>query len=132
MLFLQGWAEALRRPNVWAWLLAVAIVSGFSGLPNAAFDAALSGALEDYMPLLMFLALGVLLFAGYPVAFTLAGVGIVFGIVGLALGSFSFPEFNNVLLRIWGGLIQNLLLVAIPMFVFMGITLERSGVWKIC
>jgi len=76
----------------------------------------------------MFGVLALLLFSGYPVAFTLAGVGIAFGVVGLTLGSFSFLEFNNVLLRIWGGLVQNLILVAIPMFVFMGIMLERSGV----
>jgi len=128
LLFLQGWAEGLRRPMKWPWLLAIAIVSGFSVLLDTAFDPALAGVVEDYLPLLMFLVLGVLLFSGYPVAFTLAGVGVAFGVLGLALGSFSFPEFNNVLLRIWGGLIQNLLLVAIPMFVFMGIMLERSGV----
>lgn len=128
LLFLQGWAEALRRNMAWPWLLAVAILAGFLTLLDTSVELPLAAALEDVLPLLMFLVLALLLFSGYPVAFTLAGVGIAFGVIGLALGIFSFSEFNNVSLRIWGGLIQNLLLVAIPMFVFMGIMLERSGV----
>lgn len=83
---------------------------------------------ETLLPLLMFVCLGVFLFAGYPVAFTLAGVGLAFGLIGMCFGLFSFAEFNLVVLRIWGGLAQKLLLVAIPMFVFMGLMLERSGI----
>ncbi|MFQ5849515.1 MAG: TRAP transporter large permease subunit [Candidatus Binatia bacterium] len=83
---------------------------------------------QEFSPLLMFLCLAVLLFSGYPVAFVLGGVGLAFGFIGMAFGTFSFPEFNNIVLRVWGGVAENLLLVAVPMFVFMGIMLERSGV----
>jgi len=83
---------------------------------------------QDFLPLLMFLCLAVLLFSGFPVAFVLGGIGLAFGFVGMAFGIFSFLEFNNIVLRIYGGVADNLLLVAVPMFVFMGIMLERSGV----
>lgn len=128
LLFFQGWVEAVRRNMLWPWLVALFVVSAFFRLLDAPLEPALAVSLEEWLPLLMFAVLAVLLFAGYPVAFTLAGVGIAFGVVGLAAGVFSLPEFNNVLLRIWGGLVQNLILVAIPMFVFMGIMLERGGV----
>jgi tripartite ATP-independent transporter DctM subunit len=82
----------------------------------------------DVLPLLMFLALAVLLFSGYPVAFVLGGVGLAFGAAGMLLGRFSALEFNSIVLRIWGGVGENLLLVAVPMFIFMGIMLEASGV----
>jgi len=83
---------------------------------------------QDFLPFLMFLCLAVLLFSGFPVAFVLGGIGLAFGFVGMAFGIFSFLEFNNIVLRIYGGVADNLLLVAVPMFVFMGIMLERSGV----
>jgi tripartite ATP-independent transporter DctM subunit len=84
--------------------------------------------IEWALPLSMFLTLAVLLFSGFPVAFVLGGVGLGFGFIGMAFGMFSFPEFTSITLRIWGGIAENILLVAVPMFVFMGITLERSGV----
>jgi tripartite ATP-independent transporter DctM subunit len=84
--------------------------------------------LPDALPILMFVALALLLFSGYPVAFVLGGVGLGFGALGMALGTFSPLELNNIVLRIWGGVAENLLLVAVPMFVFMGIMLEASGV----
>jgi TRAP-type mannitol/chloroaromatic compound transport system permease large subunit len=84
--------------------------------------------IEDYLPLFMFAALGLLLFSGYPVAFVLGGVGLVFGFVGMAFDVFSFIQFFNLLPRIWGGIAENLVLTAIPMFIFMGTMLEKSGV----
>ena len=80
------------------------------------------------LPLLMFVLLGLLLFTGYPVAFGLAGVAMVFGFIGMALGVFEFEQFFTTVLRIYGGNVNNLLLVAIPMFIFMGTMLEKSGV----
>jgi TRAP-type mannitol/chloroaromatic compound transport system permease large subunit len=83
---------------------------------------------EDYLPLFMFAALGMLLFSGYPVAFVLGGIGLTFGFIGMYFDVFSFIQFFNIAPRIWGGISENLLLTAIPMFIFMGTMLERSGV----
>ncbi len=76
------------------------------------------------MPLLMLLTLLGGIFSGYPVAFVLAGVGIVFAfIAGLPMIFLSMG-----VQRIYSGVLTNWLLVAIPLFVFMGLMLERSGV----
>ena len=80
------------------------------------------------LPIFMFFALAVLLFSGFPVAFVLGGVGLGFGFIGLAFDVFNFIEFFNIVSRIWGAVCENLLLVAVPMFIFMGTMLERSGV----
>jgi tripartite ATP-independent transporter DctM subunit len=84
--------------------------------------------LTTYLPLFMFAALGVLLFSGYPVAFVLGGIGLAFGFIGMAFGTFHFIQFFSLELRIWGGIAESLVLTAIPMFIFMGTMLERSGV----
>ena len=84
--------------------------------------------IEDYLPLFMFAALGTLLFSGYPVAFVLGGVGLTFGFIGIYFDVFNFIQFFNLLPRIWGGIAESLVLTAIPMFIFMGTMLERSGV----
>lgn len=84
--------------------------------------------IEDYLPAFMFLALAVLIFSGYPVAFVLGGIGLAFGFIGMAFDVFSPMEFFNLPLRIWGGIAENLVLVAIPMFIYMGTMLERSGI----
>jgi tripartite ATP-independent transporter DctM subunit len=76
----------------------------------------------------MFAALATLLFTGYPVAFLLGGISIAFGLIGYALDVFALIEFFNFLPRIWGGAAENLVLVALPTFVFMGVMMERSGV----
>mgnify|MGYP001219418707 FL=1 len=82
------------------------------------------------LPVFMFLALAVLLFSGFPVAFVLGGVGLGFGFIGIYFDVFSLIEFFNIISRIWGGVCENLILVAIPMFIFMGTMLEKSGVAK--
>ena len=82
----------------------------------------------DALPLLMFAALAVFLFSGFPVAFVLGGLALGFGLIGMASGVFEFVEFYNIVPRIWGGIAENLILVAIPMFILMGTLLERSGV----
>lgn len=84
--------------------------------------------IEDYLPLFMFGALAMLLFSGYPVAFVLGGIGLAFGFIGMYFEVFSFIQFFNIAPRIWGGIAENLVLTAIPMFIFMGTMLERSGV----
>ena len=82
----------------------------------------------DYMSLFMFATLGTLLFTGYPVAFILGGLAMTYGLLGYALGVFSLVEFFNFIPRIWGTAAENLVLVAVPTFVFMGVMMERSGV----
>ena len=83
---------------------------------------------QDYLPIAMFLTLALLLFSGYPVAFILGGLALLYGLIGYALDMFSLIEFFNFLPRIWGQAAENLVLVSIPAFIFMGIMMERSGV----
>jgi len=75
----------------------------------------------EYLPAWMFLALTILLMAGFPVTFTLLGTALCFGLIG-----FGWDFFNLLPLRIWG-VITNVTLIAVPLFVFMGVMLERSG-----
>jgi len=75
----------------------------------------------DFLPLWMFVVLTVLLMAGFPVAFTLLGTSLCFGLIG-----FGWGFFNLLPLRIWG-IMTNGTLLAVPLFIFMGVMLERSG-----
>ncbi|MEM9028928.1 MAG: TRAP transporter large permease subunit [Pseudomonadota bacterium] len=83
---------------------------------------------QDYLPIVMFATLAVLLFTGFPVAFILGGLALLFGLIGYFLGVFKLIEFFNFLPRIWGQAAENLVLVAVPAFVFMGVMMERSGI----
>jgi tripartite ATP-independent transporter DctM subunit len=83
--------------------------------------------LRETLDLLMFATLCVLLMAGYPVAFTLAGTGLAFALLGASLGAFDLAFLSLMPGRIFAS-IQNEVLVAIPLFVFMGVMLERSRV----
>ena len=75
---------------------------------------------------LMFVGLIAFLLIGYPVAFSLAALGLFFGIIGIQLGFF-VPDFLASLpLRVFG-ILSNDLLLAIPFFTFMGAILERCG-----
>ena len=75
----------------------------------------------EYLAAWMFLALTVLLMIGFPVTFTLLGTALTFGMIG-----FGWDFFNLLPLRIWGRM-GNVTLIAVPLFVFMGVMLERSG-----
>jgi len=81
-----------------------------------------------YMPLIMFGVLAVVLFSGYPVAFILGGIALAFAALGDWAGVFRLDQIQLVPLRIYGGTMASLVLVAIPMFTFMGTMLEKSGV----
>ena len=83
---------------------------------------------QDYLPILMFTTLAALLFTGFPVAFILGGLALLYGLIGFFLEMFSLIEFFNFVPRIWGGAAENLVLVAVPAFVFMGVMMERSGI----
>ncbi len=78
--------------------------------------------MNELMPLILFITLFGLLMAGFPVAFTLGGVSIFFGVL-----TFGFDFFNLLPLRIWG-VMSNFVLLAVPLFVFMGVMLEKSGI----
>jgi tripartite ATP-independent transporter DctM subunit len=84
--------------------------------------------LTHHLALLLFLVIAIALFCGYPVAFVLGGIAIFFGGIGILLDVFHPVQFFNLLPRIWGSAASNPVLVAVPMFIFMGTMLERSGV----
>jgi TRAP-type mannitol/chloroaromatic compound transport system permease large subunit len=75
---------------------------------------------------IMFAALVLFLLLGYPAAFSLGAVGLLFGIIGIELGQFS-PDFLQALPERIYGVMSNDTLLAIPFFTFMGLVLERSG-----
>src|SRR5262245_33880098 len=82
--------------------------------------------LIHYMAPIMFMALVVFLLLGYPVAFSLAAVGLIFGFIGIEVGLFR-PDFLQALPERVYGIMANDTLLAIPFFTFMGLILERSG-----
>src|SRR5512144_731919 len=75
---------------------------------------------------LMFASLIIVLLIGFPVAFSLAAVGIGFGILGIELGLLEQTLLQALPERIWG-VMSNDTLLAVPFFTFMGLILERSG-----
>ncbi len=121
-----------RLANRYALLVALLVLLGagfayVSGL-NAGQKEELLYRVQELLPIAMFLTLGVLLFSGYPVAFILGGLALLFGVLGFFLGSFKLVQFFNFVPRIWGQAAENLVLVAIPTFIFMGVMMERSGI----
>ena len=75
----------------------------------------------ELLPIIFFVAVLVCLLSGYPVAFTLGGVSVIFGLIIFGLNFFTLLP-----LRIWG-IMTNYVLIAVPLFVFMGVMLEKSG-----
>ena len=70
---------------------------------------------------LLFLAVIVVLLAGYPVAFTLAGTAILFAVIGLLTGNFEIGYLNALPSRLFG-IMTNETLIAVPLFIYKGIT----------
>jgi tripartite ATP-independent transporter DctM subunit len=77
--------------------------------------------MPEYISLVLFGVVFALLMLGYPVAFTLGGVSLLFGYFTFGLGFFQLLP-----LRIWGTM-TNYVLIAVPLFVYMGLMLEKSG-----
>src|SRR5947208_15700569 len=75
---------------------------------------------------IMFASLVVVLLLGYPAAFSLGAVGLIYALVGIGLGEFR-PDFLQALPERVYGVMNNDTLLAIPFFTFMGLVLERSG-----
>mgnify|MGYP003627722954 CR=1 FL=1 len=84
----------------------------------------------ELLPFIMFLVAFAALLRGYPVAFTLAGVAIAFALIGWSLGIFDTIHFRAFPQRIYGNMMEmdKQILVAVPLFVFMGVMLEKSKV----
>ena len=83
--------------------------------------------LDQVLAAFMFAGMIAFLFLGFPVAFSLTFTGLLFGGLGVAFG-FIRADFMNILpIRIWGTM-TNFTLLAVPLFVFMGVALEKSGI----
>ena len=83
--------------------------------------------MTELLPLLLFAAVGLVLMAGFPVAFTLSGVSLIFALVGGWFGVFDAAFLEALPNRLYG-IMTNETLIAVPLFVFMGVMLERSRV----
>jgi tripartite ATP-independent transporter DctM subunit len=83
--------------------------------------------LADNLALIMFVAMFFVIFCGYPVAFVMGGLALLFALAGAMLGVFKLVGLYDIVLRMWGGVAADPVLASIPMFIFMGAILERSG-----
>ena len=81
----------------------------------------------ELIPLLLLLLICAALLIGYPVAFTLAGVSILFALICIPFGVFDPTIFKSIPIRIFG-IMNNVTLLAVPLFIFMGTILEKSGI----
>ena len=81
----------------------------------------------EFLPLILFAAVFVALLAGYSVAATLAGVALLFALVGAAFGIFDLRDLGFLPSRLYG-IVTNHTLIAVPLFVLMGVTLERTRI----
>ncbi|WP_339513684.1 TRAP transporter large permease [Pseudomonas sp. RL_15y_Pfl2_60] len=81
----------------------------------------------ELMPILLFICICVALMAGYPVAFTLGGVSLLFAGIGIVTGTFDATYLSALPNRLFG-IMNNQTMLAVPLFVFMGVMLEKSRV----
>ena len=81
----------------------------------------------EIIPLLLLLLICVALLIGYPVALTLAGISILFALICIPFGVFDPTIFKSIPIRIFG-IMNNVTLLAVPLFIFMGTILEKSGI----
>ena len=83
--------------------------------------------LADHLAVIMFVSMFFAIFLGYPVAFIMGGLALLFGLAGVWLGVFKLIGLSDVVLRMWAGVAADPVLASIPMFIFMGAILQRSG-----
>ncbi len=81
----------------------------------------------EWLALLLFAVVFAVLLSGYPVAFVLGGVSLLFALAATAFGAFDMAFLNSIPSRIWG-IMSNETLLAVPLFVLMGLILEKSRV----
>ena len=84
-------------------------------------------AIMNLTPLALFAVTFAVLLAGYPVALTLAGVALIFAFVGTLTGAFNPADLGFAAGRLFG-IITNQTLIAVPLFVFMGVLLEKTRI----
>jgi TRAP-type mannitol/chloroaromatic compound transport system permease large subunit len=84
--------------------------------------------IAEILDVLMFVSVCGLLLFGFPVAFTLAGTALIWALIGWSLGVFDMSFFGALPSRIYGNAMTNEILIAVPLFIFMGVMLERSKV----
>ena len=83
--------------------------------------------MSEVMVLLLFITICLVLLSGYPVAFALAGTALIFAFIGELTGTFDHAFLTALPNRLYG-IMTNLTLIAVPLFIFMGVMLERSKV----
>jgi tripartite ATP-independent transporter DctM subunit len=81
----------------------------------------------EMMPFVMFVAVCAVIMLGYPVAFTLSGVALIFALIGTVTGQFDGAFLEALPNRLFG-IMGNQILIAVPLFVFMGVMLEKSRI----
>ncbi len=83
--------------------------------------------MAEIMALLLFLSVCVVLLSGYPVAFALGGTALLFSLIGVMTGTFDTAFLSALPNRLYG-IMTNMTLIAVPLFIFMGVMLEKSRV----
>ena len=81
----------------------------------------------EIIPLILIILICTMLLLGYPVAFTLSGISILFALACIPFGVFDASIFKSIPIRIFG-IMNNVTLLAVPLFIYMGTILERSGI----
>ena len=81
----------------------------------------------EWMALLLFVSVCIVLLFGFPVAFSLAGTSLIFATIGFGVGAFDASYLGALPSRLYG-ILSNTTLLAVPLFVFMGIVLEKSKI----
>ncbi len=84
--------------------------------------------INEYLVCLMFVSVCGILMAGFPVAFSLAGAALLFAGISALIGVFDFAFLGIFPNRVFGNAMISEILIAVPLFVFMGVMLERSKV----
>ena len=80
----------------------------------------------EYIPIIMFASVCLIMMAGYPVAFSLAGIALLFAVYGNVANIFDMDFLHALPNRLYG-IIDNTILIAVPLFIFMGVMLEKSS-----
>lgn len=83
--------------------------------------------MAEVMALLLFISVCLVLLTGYPVAFALSGTALLFAFIGIITGTFDTAFLSALPNRLYG-IMSNMTLIAVPLFIFMGVMLEKSKV----